>query len=183
MSVSVQHPAIRRDGGGTARTLPAPVAGDGLLQPIAVIALALLILNDHLLKPMLPGMITGKLSDLAGLLLAPLVTVAAIELAQAARGRRASADRRWLLAVCGVITVVLVAAKTTAAGAAALGLLLGLGQWAGGMALAPLFGAPPPVASAAVVVDPTDLVALVSVAAALALCLRRRTVLSAVGWQ
>jgi hypothetical protein len=183
VSVTAQRPAIRHHDSRMARTAPAPQPGDGLLHPVALTAVALLLLNDHLMKPMLPGLLTGKLSDIAGLFAAPLVAVAAIELASAARGRRASPNAGWLVGIAGLIAMAFVAAKTTAAGAAMLGALLGLGQWAGGMALAPLLGAPPPPSRAAVVVDPTDLVALVSVAAALALCLRRHTALSAAGWR
>jgi hypothetical protein len=184
MSVTAQHPAISRADHRTARGDLVP--GDGLLHPAALLAIALLLVNDHLLKPMLPSLltgITGKLSDLAGLLVAPLVAVAAIELAHAARGRRASPGRRFVIAVYGVISISFIAAKTTALGAAALGVVLGFGQWAGGVALAPLIGAPPPAARAVVVVDPTDLIALLSIAAALTLSLRRRSRLSAAGWQ
>ena len=183
MSVIAQRRAISQRSSHIAHAVPAPQAGDGLLHPLAITAVALLFLNDHVLKPMLPGLLTGKLSDVAGLLVAPLVVVAAIELANAARGRRASPNPRSLVAIAGVIAMAFVAAKTTSAGAAALGALLGLGQWAGGMVLAPLLGAPPPPSRAAVVIDPTDLIALASVAAALALCLRRRAALSAAGWQ
>jgi hypothetical protein len=42
---------------------------------------------------------------------------------------------------------------------------------------------PPPPAVADVVVDPTDLVALVSVLVALAISLRRRRLLTAAGWR
>src|SRR5919108_3596562 len=61
--------------------------GDGLLHPLVLVALAALVVNDHLLKPTFPGVVTGKLSDVAGLLLAPVVAVAAIELVAAAAGR------------------------------------------------------------------------------------------------
>ncbi|BCY14948.1 hypothetical protein [Actinoplanes sp. L3-i22] len=40
-------------------------------HPSTVAALLLLIVNDHLLKAAFPGWVTGKLSDLAGLVLAP----------------------------------------------------------------------------------------------------------------
>ena len=45
----------------------------GLLHPGALIAIGLLILNDHWLKDVYPGIITGKLSDFAGLAFFPLV--------------------------------------------------------------------------------------------------------------
>lgn len=60
-------------------------------------ALAVLVLNDHLLKGagLLPGAVTGKLSDLAGLIAAP-VLVAALFGARTGRGRALA------FAACGV---------------------------------------------------------------------------------
>ncbi|MEQ9318568.1 MAG: PQQ-binding-like beta-propeller repeat protein [Polyangiaceae bacterium] len=43
------------------------------LHPAWVLALALLLVNDHILKAALPGVLTGKLSDLAGMFVAPPV--------------------------------------------------------------------------------------------------------------
>ncbi|MEH1167631.1 hypothetical protein V6V47_19820 [Micromonospora sp. CPCC 205539] len=42
-----------------------------LCSPITLLALVLLLVNDHLLKQAFPGPLTGKLSDIAGLLLTP----------------------------------------------------------------------------------------------------------------
>ncbi|WP_405145246.1 hypothetical protein OG589_00830 [Sphaerisporangium sp. NBC_01403] len=42
-------------------------------HPLTVIAVVLLLLNDHLFKPLWPGTVTGKLSDVAGLIVAPLL--------------------------------------------------------------------------------------------------------------
>ncbi len=49
-----------------------------LLHPLWWVALGLLALNDHALKPMglLPGWLTGKLSDVAGLVVAPVMLAA-----------------------------------------------------------------------------------------------------------
>ncbi|MCC7537213.1 MAG: hypothetical protein IT379_13405, partial [Deltaproteobacteria bacterium] len=59
-----------------------------LTQPAWWAALALLLLNDHVLKGagLLPGFVTGKLSDLAGLVVAPVLLVA-ITRAQSTRAR------------------------------------------------------------------------------------------------
>ena len=54
-------------GDGTRRALRA------LGHPLSVAALVLLALNDHVLKQAWPGFVTGKLSDVAGLVVAPLV--------------------------------------------------------------------------------------------------------------
>ncbi|MFJ6149530.1 hypothetical protein [Micromonospora profundi] len=42
-----------------------------LCHPTTLLALVVLVVNDHVLKPALPGLVTGKLSDVAGLVLAP----------------------------------------------------------------------------------------------------------------
>ena len=44
-----------------------------LASPGFALALVVLVLNDHVLKTAYPGWITGKLSDVAGLVLAPLL--------------------------------------------------------------------------------------------------------------
>ena len=61
-----------------------------LASPVAVVSLVLLVLNDHLLKQAWPGAVTGKLSDVAGLVVAPLlltVGLAAVGVRGRARGR------------------------------------------------------------------------------------------------
>ncbi|MFD1373017.1 hypothetical protein [Actinoplanes sichuanensis] len=40
-------------------------------HPVTMVALAVLVVNDHVLKAVHPGWVTGKLSDAAGMLLAP----------------------------------------------------------------------------------------------------------------
>ena len=42
-----------------------------LCHPVTVAGVLLLLINDHLLKPAFPGIVTGKLSDVAGLVMAP----------------------------------------------------------------------------------------------------------------
>ncbi len=51
----------------------------GLLHPLALAAIAALALNDHVLKPLWPGLVTGKLSDVAGLVYFPLLLQALLE--------------------------------------------------------------------------------------------------------
>lgn len=51
-----------------------------LSRPPAVIAVALLLMNDHLLKATFPGWWTGKLSDVAGLFFFPFVVSALLAL-------------------------------------------------------------------------------------------------------
>jgi hypothetical protein len=56
-----------------------PHPGDGLLHPVPLLAIGLLLLNDHLLKASYPTALTGKLSDLAGLMFFPSMLEAVYE--------------------------------------------------------------------------------------------------------
>jgi hypothetical protein len=49
-----------------------------IVHPLSLAALALLLINDHVLKAAWPGWWTGKLSDLAGLAFFPLLVTAAL---------------------------------------------------------------------------------------------------------
>ena len=49
-----------------------------LLHPVNLIAMLVLGLNDHWLKAAWPGLVTGKLSDVAGLVVLPLVVVGSV---------------------------------------------------------------------------------------------------------
>lgn len=42
-----------------------------LCHPVTVAGVLVLLINDHLLKHTWPGFVTGKLSDVAGLVVAP----------------------------------------------------------------------------------------------------------------
>jgi hypothetical protein len=48
-----------------------------MLHPLTLISFALLVVNDHFLKWAHPSWLTGKLSDVAGMVLAPIVLSAA----------------------------------------------------------------------------------------------------------
>ncbi|HEY8134815.1 MAG TPA: hypothetical protein VIF08_02155 [Candidatus Limnocylindrales bacterium] len=87
------------------------VAGDGLLHPVAMAAIALLILNDHVLKSAYPGPITGKISDFMGLLFFPLAVQAAVEIGARIVGRDATANQRVLLVAIAATGIVFTAVK------------------------------------------------------------------------
>ncbi len=72
-------------------TLPFPPLRRALLHPLWLSALAVLALNDHVLKTSgwLPGWFTGKLSDVAGLFVAPLLLAVLL---------RVRGPRMWMLA-------------------------------------------------------------------------------------
>src|SRR3954454_11223074 len=72
---------------------------DDLLRPLPLGAVGVLILNDHLWKggALLPGWLTGKLSDFAGLFFFPLLLVALVQgLAHLARRPIPPSGRVWL---------------------------------------------------------------------------------------
>jgi hypothetical protein len=82
--------------------------GSALVHPITLTALFTLALNDHVLKRVCPGVVTGKLSDFAGVVLLPVFIHALIELAAARIWKRplsAAAGDRWLLG-CVVVSLL-----------------------------------------------------------------------------
>ena len=82
-----------------------------LLHPLLLVSAVLLFLNDHVLKGsgLLPGVITGKLSDVVGMLVAPMVLAVLV---------RASTPRA--IAAChAAVGVVFAAIKVSAAASAA----------------------------------------------------------------
>nr|MDQ3370818.1 hypothetical protein [Myxococcota bacterium] len=86
-----------------------------LLAPLPLLVLAILIVNDWVLKPTeLPRWLTGKLSDFAGLAVFPLVATAALDLVLAGVARLGVAVdftlRRWKLAVMIALTGAVFAA-------------------------------------------------------------------------
>lgn len=125
-----------------------------LLHPVALGAVLVLVVNDWLLKGRAPPALTGKLSDIAGLLCAPLIATAALDVALWAAARLGapvdfSLRRAKVVVAAGAIGLCFAAIKLSPGAAhaveAAAG-ALGLG-WR-------------------VVPDATDLLALPAVAAA-----------------
>lgn len=130
---------------------PALRPSRALLHPLWLGSLAVLVLNDHVLKGagLLPGVVTGKLSDVAGLVVAPVLLATLL---------RVRGPRGWLLAHAAVGLVF--SAIQLSAVAASL--------WSGAMAAV---GFP-----WAITRDPTDLLALPALAlsaVALLPCMRR----------
>ena len=89
----------------------------------AVFAVAVLVLfvNDHFLKAAYPGFITGKLSDIAGMIYFPLL----LEMLLAPMVKH----RRLLLACCTATAIAFTLTKTTAFGNDAFRLAWGAMQW------------------------------------------------------
>lgn len=150
------------------------VAGDAILHPIALFAVAALVVNDHCLKAAFPGIVTGKLSDFAGLVFFPLLLLGAWEAALVVAHRWTGPQSRPALVAVVATALAFLFVKTTPMGSEAFATVLGALQWlpAAGMAAVagqPL-GAPTP---AAVVVDPGDLAALPALLVPLAIGVRR----------
>ncbi|MCG5471887.1 hypothetical protein LADH09A_005922 [Micromonospora sp. LAH09] len=58
----------------------APTALSWLCHPSTLLALVVLVVNDHVLKSAFPGVVTGKVSDVAGLVLAPALVAVLLTL-------------------------------------------------------------------------------------------------------
>jgi hypothetical protein len=150
--------------------------GDGVVSGVVLGALIVLVLNDHWLKAAWPGLVTGKLSDVAGLMLTPLVLQAVWEIGQWIAGRwRGPSSRALLMAILATgagFTAIKVSAPVNAVWEG----LLGVAQWVVATPAALLTGSPAGPVSVASLADPTDLLAL-PVLAVSWMTGRRRTML------
>lgn len=99
---------------------PAQVAP--LCRPLPLGSVALLLLNDHVLKGanVLPGWLTGKLSDVAGLVFFPLLLLALVEEAAWLGGVRLPLSKKTLTWLCSVITALVFGLLKTHSGFHAL---------------------------------------------------------------
>jgi hypothetical protein len=126
------------------------VPGDALLHPLAIVAVAILLLNDHVMKRAYPGWFTGKASDVAGLIFFPLLAVSLYEVAFPLL-RKPIIPSRIQLNIALVVTGIAFACVK---------LFPAIGGWYSvtwGWLSAPLHGSLAPVA---LVQDPTDLLTL-----------------------
>ncbi len=123
-----------------------------LAQPVTLAALAVLAVNDHVLKAAFPGPLTGKLSDFTGLIVAPpLVAVVALLLLPRLPSTPTAA---WSTAAVGVGFVI---SKITVAGATFASALWGVVR-----------------PGSVILADPTDLIAVPALAMAWYLWARAR---------
>jgi hypothetical protein len=148
------------------------VPGSILLHPVVLAATALYGFNDWWLKAHHPGWVSGKLSDVAGMVVLPATLVA---LAEVARGRALGRRAAVIAAIVTVIGFALVEVWPPAerAWCATWGAM----QWPfRAIAAVALGGEVPPLQPVVAWSDPTDLVTL-PFALVLPLCVRRR------GWR
>lgn len=96
---------------------PAPPWWVDLVHPAPLGAAAVLFLNDHALKGagILPGWLTGKLSDVAGLFVFPIFAVACLRWAAAAAGRAVPRGRALPWVVAGLAGALFTAVKLSPA--------------------------------------------------------------------
>ena len=129
-----------------------------------IVAVAVLLLNDHWGKPTWSNWWTGKISDAAGLAFFPLFLQALWETVQAALGRPWHARRRVL--VFATIATVTVFTTLQLSEAAMDGYRYGVGalQWPLHAALAWARGLPtPPAIPVRAMADPTDIITVPAV--------------------
>ncbi len=139
--------------------------GSGLLDPVVVVALVGLLLNDHVLKAASAGtpwtLLTGKLSDVCGVLFLPVLIVAGIEIVAGWRGRFCGPSQRLALVVAIGVGVTFALMKSVAVVGDVYAFALGVLQWPLRATAALLQSAAVPSAVAVNhVVDPTDTIAV-----------------------
>lgn len=144
------------------------IATRALTTPIALAAIVLLVFNDHVLKAHVPGVLTGKLSDVAGMIFFPLLLAAALEHAGVRRGHRT------VLAAAIATGLVFAAVKLWDPAGEAYRVGLAALQWPF-RALAAVVQSHglPALGRAPLVTDPTDLVALPALVIPIGLCRSR----------
>lgn len=86
--------------------------GDFLLHPAFALAVIVLVLNDHVLKWTFGNVITGKLSDVAGVFLLPLLMLAFLEgVRRLLRRQRWAANRAEIIGAIAVVGLGFAAVK------------------------------------------------------------------------
>ena len=103
--------------------------GEGLLHPISLVSIALLVVNDHVLKWSYPGLLSGKLSDLTGLIFFPLLLQALYELLQLIWRGSFTPSQRVLWVFAGLTALVFTLVKLTTLGGELYTRALYLLQW------------------------------------------------------
>jgi hypothetical protein len=95
------------------------------LHPVALVAVVVLVVNDWVLKPRFHGFVTGKLSDVAGLVFAPVLLSALIGLGLRVLRRNPWLTHRRLVACCIATAAGFAAVKLCAPVREPLAALLG----------------------------------------------------------
>ena len=136
-----------------------------LLHPLCLASLALLLLNDHFLKATFHNALTGKLSDIAGLIFFPLVLFALCSWVLPRQVQTTQGMRHLLICIVVVVGLVFSLIQLNATAAEVYTRIMGLLQWG----LSGAFLRDQPVFIAGHTPDPGDLIALPAMGLALAL--------------
>lgn len=132
--------------------------GDGLRHPLILGLLVVWALNDHVLKDHFGNQWTGKLSDLAGLAVFPVMLLSAYEIVCALVGREPRVRRQILWISLLATGTCMVGINLSAGWANAYALSLSLAQWPFQALGSLLTGDPTPqLATLKVTMDPSDL--------------------------
>lgn len=145
--------------------------GDLLVHPAAIAALLVVIVNDRVLKVDYPSELSGKLSDFGGLIYFPLFVVAAIESVRWLFSRESWAlTSRAVEITSAVVGGAFIAIKLWSPAGEVYRYGIGLAFWPFEVVGALLRGEGiPDVYRVNLTPDPTDLVALVSLAVPIAI--------------
>ena len=103
--------------------------GDCIRHPMSVFMLWLWLLNDHVFKDLWGNALTGKLSDISGLVVFPLMLVATYELICAYRQRVATHLHLVLWLSLGISAMIIILINMSDWGADFCRISLGLLQW------------------------------------------------------
>jgi hypothetical protein len=135
---------------------------------VPLAALAVLVINDHVLKADQPGWLSGKLSDFAIMVLLPFLLLAAWDAVRLVRPALPSAGPRMAVVCVGVSVIAFTAIEVTPLGSEFLRWGLGGAQWPF-RALAALLAAQPlsGLAPVALTSDVSDLISLPAAVAVL----------------
>lgn len=166
--------ATRASPAGAGSNLRVP--GDLLLGVVPLTAIAILLLNDHVLKAAWPGVLTGKLSDAAGLVFFPFLLVGIWQLVGRRLGLPGAGGFTAAVVAIGATGAVFALVKTTPLAGDVYRYGLGLIQWPLGALVAAISGGPIPALGmpVALVADPSDLVTLPALAIPLAIAIVSR---------
>lgn len=138
-----------------------------MTRPLAIVAVLVLFVNDHVLKQAWPGAVTGKLSDVAGMIFFPLLLHTFAWTCVPRARRDARLFDRMLLGACVATAVVFAATKTLPLANEAYRVTWGAMLWPVRVVRALVRGAAlPGFARVVLVRDPSDLVAVPFVALA-----------------
>lgn len=135
-----------------------------LLSPLFIIPVLVLIANDHFLKEMWPGLITGKLSDLAGMCFFPVLMVAIVEASCFLIDKRIYATPYWFTTASMIVAVGFALVKLVQPLADAYAYSVGALRWVIVAPVNQLLGeSTPPITKIVIINDPTDVLMIVGV--------------------